>query len=200
MKMTINLTLLTAVMISTISTAVAAPASLPAAAKAMAGKQSCVGERNKTQKTTKKSSRWSFKAKAIAAASVVAAGIIAVIIYKLKNRQPGEISLDELFKFEQQAQPQQNVPAGRAGQLMQGLVHNPNYQQAMRNPASRANIEQLFHNEEFVALMAGRLGQYIEVQLPAIFNDAQILDVSAQADFAQRVIDRFNEVQRKIDR
>lgn len=156
-------------------------------------------EAKTTKKTVTKTKGFSLKTKAIAAVSVVATVAIAYLVYRYKTGKT-EVTLDDILRYEPQQAPAYQVPAGQAGRLMRNLeAHNENFQQAMRNAENRANIEALFNNDEFAELMEGRLANYIGIQLAALFNDAQILDVSAQPNFSQSVINRFRESLRKIE-
>jgi hypothetical protein len=75
-------------------------------------------------------------------------------------------------------------------------------QEAMRNAQSQANIEALFNNEEFIALMNHeRFGYICEVRINALFNDRIIVQASTQPDFIERtlIMLRASTVDREIN-
>lgn len=148
-------------------------------------------DKNKNAKVVQSTSKgWSVKAKVFAALGLAATGLGLYLAWK--KLATGDTDLDVLTQYarnEQNAEKYQ-IPAGRAGRLMHHvLAHHEPCREAMGNAQSQANIEGLFNNEEFMALMNHeRFGYICEARINALFNDWIIVQASARPDFIERTL------------
>lgn len=201
MKNIIHRILITALMISCIGT-------VDAAQTNEKSKQTKVVKTKSLKPAVQTKKGWSVKAKVIAALGVVATGIGLYLAYrKFKSAHDENKQYDALHAFEKQQQEvlKYQIPNGNAGELMQYLeAHHENFQQAMANPQGRANIENLFNDQRFIAHMEGPRGAWFRQQLVREFNQEAILNNVAQANFVDAIIAGLNQqeemVNRRIDR
>lgn len=180
----LNLTLLAALILSCINVAAVAPTK---------------NQKKIEAKTSKKPAKgWSLKAKAIAAFGVVATGMVAVAIYRYRLATQ-QSDLDKIFAFNQQNNaPQHQIPAGNARELFQySLDFNENFQQAMREPQSAHNFQQLFHNQRFIALMNNPQADLVRERLRAVFNDPELMHISMRNDFVGVMINIVDAIMPK---
>lgn len=179
MKRILNLTLVAGLMLTGITTIDAAPAQIKPAPAKVVKKQP--------------SRKWSLKTKALAALGVVATAAVAYLAYRYRISKQESSIIDETIRFERPVEPAYQVPAGRPRALFNySRYQSENFQQAMRNPQSAHNIEQLFNDERFVALINNPRADLVEERLRAAFNTPAIINMSAYDNFVDFMLDAIN--------